>query len=259
MSAKLHDFLQEVVNTGFQSSSEHLTKIWDKKRNNPEQDGRTFVFTETPPKPFLPKLKNGGTSSLRLGLLDFNSEELARQLTLIEFNLYRNIKAWEFFNQAWTKKNKETACLNVLKMIKRFNEVSGWVADEILKVEKLRDRTQILGKFLEIAEKCRSLNNFNGIMEILSALESSSVFRLKQTWAGLSTKQKEVFDELKELMARTNNYQGLRKHLRTCNPPLIPYLGLYLTDLTFIEEGNQDRLEGGLINWVKKKKTCKCD
>lgn len=34
----------------------------------------------------------------------------------------------------------------------------------------------------------------------------------------------------------------------------INVLGLYLTDLTFIEDGNPDLIEGGLINWVKRRR-----
>jgi hypothetical protein len=79
-------------------------------------------------------------------------EEIARQLTLMEFVLYRNIKPWEFFNQAWTRKNKETTSANVLKMIKRFNEVSTWVSTEIVRTEKLKDRIAVLSKFLEVAD-----------------------------------------------------------------------------------------------------------
>jgi son of sevenless-like protein len=62
-------------------------------------------------------------------------------------------------------------------------------------------------------------------MEILSGLQLSSIYRLRQTWAGLSGKQMSVFDELKELMSRQGNFSVLRKHLKTCNPPIIPYLG----------------------------------
>jgi hypothetical protein len=63
------------------------------------------------------------------------------------------------------------------------------------------------------------------MMEILSGLQSSSVFRLKQTWNALTSRQKEQFEEIKDLMSRHQNYAHLRKHIKQCNPPLIPYLG----------------------------------
>ena len=36
-----------------------------------------------------------------------------------------------------------------------------------------------------------------------------------------------------------------------CNPPAVPYLGMYLTDLAFIEEGTPNFTEEGLVNFSK--------
>ena len=55
-----------------------------------------------------------------------------------------------------------------------------------------------------------------------------------------------------ERMSREKNYQNFRQSLKNVSPPCIPYLGMYLTDLTFIEDGHKDLLEG-LINFVKRR------
>lgn len=42
-------------------------------------------------------------------------------------------------------------------------------------------------------------------------------------------------DAVKDLVSRENNYKNLRLALSRTVPPCIPYLGMYLTDLIFIE------------------------
>lgn len=52
----------------------------------------------------------------------------------------------------------------------------------------------------------------------------------------------------------TSGHRNFRDSLRTVSPPSIPFLGLYLQDLTFIEDGNPNFLdeEKGLINMAKR-------
>ena len=43
----------------------------------------------------------------------------------------------------------------------------------------------------------------------------------------------------------------MREAVHRCDPPCIPYLGMYLSDLTFIEEGTPNMTEENLINYSK--------
>ena len=54
-------------------------------------------------------------------------------------------------------------------------------------------------------------------------------------------------------MSHEGSYREYREILHHCDPPTIPYLGTYLTDLTFIEDGNQN-MDGTLINFDKRYK-----
>ncbi len=38
----------------------------------------------------------------------------------------------------------------------------------------------------------------------------------------------------------------------TSRPPLIPYMGLVLQDLTFVHIGNSDTVKGGKVNFAKR-------
>ena len=41
------------------------------------------------------------------------------------------------------------------------------------------------------------------------------------------------------------------RFLSSCDPPCVPYLGMYLTDLAFIEEGTPNYTEDNLVNFSK--------
>ena len=59
-----------------------------------------------------------------------------------------------------------------------------------------------------------------------------------------------IFSELDQLTEATKSYQNMRSAIRNCEPPLIPYLGMYQTDLIMIDGGNPDEING-LINYYK--------
>jgi len=134
----------------------------------------------------------------------------------------------------------------------RFNQVSNWVQSEIVSVEEIKARTALMARFIDIAYCSLELNNYNSTMEIFSALNSSSIFRLQKTWEGLPGSIVAKFSKIKEKLAVESNYKNYRELLHTNPPPCVPYFGVYLTDLTFADDGNPDFLQNGkLINFEK--------
>jgi hypothetical protein len=69
-------------------------------------------------------------------------------------------------------------------------------------------------------------------------------------------KYSEIYDKLIELYSSKNNFAAYRQHPK--ESPMIPYIGLVLQDLTFIEDGNkQDSIESPSdcsISWVNMRK-----
>ncbi|XP_063932631.1 ras guanine nucleotide exchange factor J-like [Zophobas morio] len=145
-----------------------------------------------------------------------------------------------------------------MQMIDRANTISLWVATQIVTQEKITQRIKYLTHFIGIAEKCGELNNFNALFSIIAAgLSAGCVTRLKKTWAGLPPRSKETHKSLVELVTNDGNYKNYRAKLSTVvEEPCIPFLGIYLTDLTFIEEGNLDFVKGTNpphINFTKRR------
>ena len=56
---------------------------------------------------------------------------------------------------------------------------------------------------------------------------------------------------LQKLVSFEGNFRNLRDTLHRCDPPCIPYLGMYLTELSFIEEGTPNFTDDGLLNFAK--------
>src|SRR5690349_18661050 len=52
-------------------------------------------------------------------------------------------------------------------------------------------------------------------------------------------------------MTSFQNYKNYRKNLDEITGTCLPYLGVYLRDLLFIEEGNPDRMENGMVHFQK--------
>ncbi len=53
-------------------------------------------------------------------------------------------------------------------MISRFNELSGWVATMIVKVELINNRVKMYTKMISIAQYLRDLGNFSALMSFIA-------------------------------------------------------------------------------------------
>lgn len=99
------------------------------------------------------------------------------------------------------------------------------------------------------SQEMRNMNNFNGVMLVLSALNNSAVRRLKSNWEALPKSIRSTFVSLQDLLDPDDNFLNLRNALKTAESPVIPFMGLYLTQMTYIDENDDKR--DGLINFNK--------
>ncbi|XP_076644162.1 ras-specific guanine nucleotide-releasing factor 1 isoform X3 [Halictus rubicundus] len=176
---------------------------------------------------------------------------IAEQMTYLDHKIFISISNEEFLGQAWMKADKATRAPHILLMTKRFNEVNRLVVSEIIRRSNMSARVDAIEKWTAVADICRVLHNYNGVLQICAAFTNSSVYRLKKTWEKVSKPTKQTIEKLQNIISSDGRFKNLRNALHRCDPPCIPYLGLYLTDLTSIEEGAPTITEDGLLNFSK--------
>lgn len=212
------------------------------------------TFSEPPPLPRLNDMSvldqkvpegdaaddgDGDGEVFVLHVLKWHPEEIARQLTLLEYELYRRVQLPELMNQNWTRAAAHELSPNLTTLIAHFNRISQWVQTTILRHIDAKLRARIVTHFIEVAKYLAALQNYDGVMQFMAAFQSASVSRLKKTWAAQSKATLAELTRLKDLLSPQSSFAKLRDALRSANPPAVPYVGMYLADLTFIDEGNE--------------------
>eukprot|EP01132_Coremiostelium_polycephalum_P004650 gene4650-5809_t len=246
-----------INNSNHSSSSSKTTEFKDKSTTIyyiPKIENEQDTF----PEPIVPKtlVSNNPYLSNSITFLDIHPVEIARQLTLIEFNLYCKISSQDLYHQAWNKPESKDRVPNIMALITRSNTVSYWVATEILLSTNIKHRATVLKRFITIAEILRQLNNWNTLMGIMLGLNLGSIQRLKKTWESLPKNMLELFQTLTNITNERQNYANYRKAMSSNTYPCLPFMAVYLKDLTFTEE-NPDFLENGFINFDKMKMIAK--
>lgn len=248
--------VQKVAPSNFQN----LVNSIEQRRNSqdstsPASLSRRIInsTTKVPPAPIVPK------NLKKLTLSAINPIELARQLCIREFKLLSVISSHECLIRGCGggKARRERDGNKIGEFIHNSNSLTNWTAYCILRHRDVRKRSDCLRYFIQVAELCRKNNNFSSMYAIYSALYSSVIHRLKRTWEFIPDKYIAQLDNIGRLMNTSRNFSEYRDLLRMVQTPAVPFFGVYLSDLLFVEQGNPDYLdpEHQFINFAKRKKT----
>ncbi|OTB16160.1 hypothetical protein K445DRAFT_21797 [Daldinia sp. EC12] len=202
-----------------------------------------FVPIDTPmPNPTISKSQQNLLNNWKAGgscpsFLDFEPLEIARQLTLKQMGIFCSILPEELLGSQWMKKNGASSP-NVKAMSSFSTDLSNLVADTILQYPEVKKRAVVIKQWIKIAHQCLELNNYDGLMAIVCSLNNSIISRLRKTWDLVSPKRREMLKSMQAIVEPSNNNKVLRARLQGHVPPCLPFLGMFLTDLTFVDIGN---------------------
>ncbi|XP_054663653.1 LOW QUALITY PROTEIN: ral guanine nucleotide dissociation stimulator-like 2 [Grus americana] len=231
-----------------------------------------------PPEEEEEEEEEGGGDADPLEILSFQAREVAEQLTLTEAELFLRLVPYECLGALWSRRDKrgrEGDCPSVRATVRQFNRLAGAVVRSCLGGAGLRppQRARLLEKWIHVAEECRALRNFSSLCAIISALQSSPVHRLRQSWDETSRDAQRSYEELSAICSEQDNYSASRQLLlqdppsepppprrQPRRPPqqrpvgVVPYLGTFLRDLVMLDAAMKDELEDGYINFEKRRK-----
>ncbi|KAK7889684.1 hypothetical protein WMY93_025244 [Mugilogobius chulae] len=222
--------------------------------------------------------------------LSFDADLVAEQLTYMDALLFKKVVPHHCLGSIWSQRDKKDSkhgAPTIKATIMQFNAVAACVVSTVLKHRQIRPhaRARVIQRWIDIAQECRIRKNFSSLRAIVSALQSNPLYRLKKVWACVNKDSMQTFEELSDIFSDHNNYltsrellmrEGTSKfaslescakeHQKRTHKRLqlqkemgamqgtIPYLGTFLTDLTMLDTALPDEVEGGLINFEKRRR-----
>lgn len=189
--------------------------------------------------------------------MDIPEEEIARELTRIDWIMYCSIRPRDLIRHVSLASDQKEKCKSLEhfnRMIHQFNHLAFWVANVILLRDKPKHRARVLEKFMSIAWKLRYLNNYNSLGAVISGINSIAVHRLAQTRELIPAPAQKQFMRLEILMGSQKSHSAYRLAWTNTPTQRIPFLPLHLRDLVLAEQGNRTYVagaEGERINWKK--------
>ena len=91
------------------------------------------------------------------GILHLENTQIAQQLIICCHSIYSKIQPKEFINCNWSKDSTSFLSPYLLEMSKYFNVISNWAITNVLQPSNPTDRAVVLGRFVQIAKVCSTI------------------------------------------------------------------------------------------------------
>ena len=187
-------------------------------------------------------------------ITDWSPEDIGNKLAQVTESLLNKIKPRELYKGIYLKKDKEKTSPNIVKCINSFNKLTSFIIEDILSYSTPKLRARSYERWVQICDYCKSNKNYNDCIAIFSALNNYIITGLNLTLKEIKYKTKGIFEQIKIFCSVEGNYKNIRNDMNLCEQRgenFIPYLGMLLRDINFLEESNKYINERGCVNMDK--------
>ncbi|CCE65398.1 hypothetical protein TPHA_0L00420 [Tetrapisispora phaffii CBS 4417] len=197
-------------------------------------------------------------------ILMYESISIAEQLTLIEKELLKEVDWEELLNlkvvhegipvNSWLQLLIQNETLSGIDLvISRFNLTVDWIISEISLTTNTKLKRNTIQRFIHVAEHCKNLQNYNTLLEIVLALNSSKVQSYREAWRLIEPGDILSWQSLQTIPSLDSNYSSIRQLLNDVDPirGCIPFIVVYLSDLSLNSEKRDWIVENQVVNYNK--------
>lgn len=166
---------------------------------------------------------------------------VAREFRTLTTAFYQTTSMSEFYKGNWSKDSARSLAPNIKNQTDYFDQLINYFVGKILNqspenlVNGLRFLMQIGQELCPL--KGESYPDLNALMLIVGVLNNRNLSRLTDSFAALSSKDRDIIAELDKIVSNERNCKWMREVYRADRTSL-PFLGAIQTDLTFAKDGN---------------------
>ncbi|MBN1684634.1 MAG: hypothetical protein JW855_04280 [Gammaproteobacteria bacterium] len=192
---------------------------------------------------------------------------MAQSLRTLSIKKFTAIPREEFY--VYGPDDETNSAPRLKESIQHFNQISNWVITSILDIklpttsEERETATKEIAarmeEFIELAHRCFELGDFSTTLAILSGFRQASIIRLYPSWSLISKSAYQHYETLLDWFSTQGNSRNIRAALKIAEDnslAIIPFLGMFLTDLEFARTGNtkpskRSKAEEPFINQIE--------
>ena len=133
---------------------------------------KIFIKTILVPDAIVPDL----VKESHISFLDLDTYELAYQLSVRDYQLFRNVLPTDYIIDTFRRKGNEPSKIdNMNRLEDLVNEETFWVQHEVCQETNVSRRAKCLKHFISISLHLKNLKNYNSMFAIISGLDSGPV------------------------------------------------------------------------------------